>query len=102
MSGPERRSPVVRFLAWLMMAAGVLIAATTGACTVYVLTGLAANGSGGYGSTGEWVMLSLAVGGVPCLIGIALFIVGRKLNRPKRSLTATPATERDDEPTTGA
>lgn len=93
---------MVQFVAWLMMAAGVLIAATTGACTLYVLTGLAANGSGGYGSTGEWVLLSLAVGGVPCLIGIALFIVGRRLNRPKRALPATPATERDDEPRTGA
>lgn len=103
MSEPGRRRPVVQFLAWLLMAVGVLIALTTGGCTLYVLAGLAANGSGGYGSTAEWVLLSLFVGGLPCLVGIALFFGGRRLSRPPG--TATPPTllkENDDEPTTGA
>lgn len=103
MSEPLPRSPLIRFLAWLLMAVGVLVAVTTGACTLYVLAGLAANGSGGYGSTGEWVLLSLFIGGLPCLIGIALFFGGLRLSRPSRTRTpANSVTERDDEPTTGA
>ncbi len=102
MTGQNGKSPVVRFLAWLLMGVGVLVALTTGACTLYVLAGLIANGTGGYGGVGEWIGLSLVIGGLPCLIGVALFFGGRRLGRPAPARVTPPVMERDDEPTTGA
>ncbi len=103
MSQTPARSPAVVFLGWLLMAVGALIALTTGACTAWVLAGLFANGSGGYGSAGGWALLSLLFGGVPCLVGLGLFFGGRRLARPlKTPARAIPVPEHDDEPTTGA
>jgi hypothetical protein len=97
MSGRDGTRAAARFFGWLMMAAGGLIALTTGACTLYVLAGLMANGSGGYGTTGEWAVMALVIGGLPCLIGVGLFFGGRKLSRPPRARRAAPV-ESDDEP----
>ncbi|HYD28965.1 hypothetical protein [Brevundimonas sp.] len=99
MSGGDGTRAAARFFGLLMMAAGGLIALTTGACTLYVvLAGLMANGSGGYGTTGEWVVMALVIGGLPCLIGVGLFLGGRKLSRPPRARRVAPV-ESDDEPT---
>lgn len=104
MTGPKRRSPAVQFLAWLMMAVGALIFATSGACSVFFLFSVASDGPSTYfGDLGSVILMVLTLGGIPFLIGLALFFGGRRLARPpKRPAPATPATEHDDEPTTGA
>jgi hypothetical protein len=95
MTGRDGTRAAARFFGWLIMAAGGLIALTTGACTLYVLAGLMTDGTGGYGTTGEWVLLALVIGGLPCLIGVGLFFGGRKLSRPSRARKAA-VPENDD------
>lgn len=103
MSGPKRRSPVVQFLAWLLMAAGVLIFTTAGACSLFfIFAVIAPGGSAYFGDAGGVTLLVLTFGGVPFLVGLALFFGGLRLSRPSGTRTPARATERDDEPTTGA
>lgn len=104
MSGQKRRSPVVQFLGWLLVAVGVLIALTAGACSlIFMVVFLPAGTSNYFGDLGDMILLLLTVGGVPLLIGLALFFGGLRLSRPSRTRTPTNSvTERDDEPTTGA
>ena len=83
----KERSPVVRFFGWLLMGIGALIAVTTGACTVYSLTTLvtgATGGSGDYGAAGGWALIVLLVGGIPCLVGVGLFFIGRQILKPPK------------------
>jgi hypothetical protein len=78
-------NPLAKFLGWLLMGVGALIALTTGACTAFFLTMpmLQGGGSAGVGEVMGWVGLVLAVGGLPCLVGICLFFVGRAISRPR-------------------
>ncbi|MDZ4364488.1 hypothetical protein [Brevundimonas sp.] len=104
MSEPLPRSPLIRFLAWLLMAVGVLIALTAGACSlIFMVIFLPAGTSNYFGDLGDMILLLLTVGGIPLLIGLALFFGGLRLSRPSRTRTPTNSVrERDDEPTTGA
>ncbi len=104
MSGPKRRSPVVQFLAGLLMVAGALIFTTAGACSVLFSIIFMPTGNNYYfGGLGSMIVLFLTVGGIPFLFGLALFFSGRWLARPRKTTAPSPlATEHDDEPTTGA
>ncbi len=104
MSGAKRRSPVVQFLAWLLMAAGAVMFTTAGACSlIFGFIFLPPGTSTYFGDLGSMIGLVLTVGGIPFLIGLALFFGGRRLARPpKRPASEILATEHDDEPTTGA
>lgn len=103
MSEPKGRGPVVQFLAWLLMAAGALMFTTAGACSLLFSILFMPSGKNYYfGGLGSMIVLVLTVGGIPFLVGLALFFGGLRLNQPKKSPPARPATERDDEPTTGA
>lgn len=104
MSERRTRSPIVAFLAWLMMAAGVLIFTTAGACSVvFIISFIMPENRVYFGGLGSVTLMVLTLGGIPILVGLALFFGGRRLARPpKRPTPRTPATEHDDEPTTGA
>lgn len=81
---PEDPNPVAQFFGWLLMGVGALIALTTGACTAYFLTAPVLGA--GMGSAGEflgWAVMVLAIGGLPCLVGVGLFFIGRALSRPR-------------------
>ncbi len=95
MSERGGRRPVWIFMGRLLMAAGALIALTTGACTLYVLASLLVGGSGDYLDAGSWALMIFVIGGLPCLIGTGLFFGGRSLSRSGRARTAQPAMERD-------
>jgi hypothetical protein len=104
MSERKRRSPVVQFLAWLLMGAGALIFTTAGACSLLFSIIFIPTGNNYYfGDLGSMIVLVLTMGGVPFLIGLALFFGGRRLARPPKTPPPTmTVTEHDDEPTTGA
>jgi hypothetical protein len=67
---------VRRFFSYLLLVIGVLIAVTTGLCT---LIGLAAIGSDPGG-----LLMVLVIGGLPCLIGAGLAALGWRLVRAQR------------------
>lgn len=81
MSGRDGMMTVIKFVGWLMMAAGGLIAVTAGACTVFV--GLPMMLSSLDYPLGVWgnLMMVAIVGGIPILVGTGLFIGGRVLAR---------------------
>jgi phosphate/sulfate permease len=81
----DDRNPVAQFFGWLLMGVGALIALTTGACTAYLLT-TAVFGSVNsmyFGGLASWIVMVLAIGGLPCAIGVGLFFVGRAISRPR-------------------
>ena len=88
MSGQTDPNPVTRFFGGLMMAAGILIAATAGLCslglTVFALVDTAKTSSG---NVGELITLGLPMvllfGGIPLGVGLALFFIGRRLFRER-------------------
>lgn len=75
-------NPVAAFFGWLLIAAGVLIATTAGACSAFFMISMAGSG----GDIGAWVsFLGLVVvfGGIPVGVGLGLFFIGRMLTRGK-------------------
>ena len=103
MSKQRTRRPIVAFLAWLMMAAGALIFTTAGACSlVFIFAFIAPGGSAYFGDLRSVTLMVLTLGGIPLLIGLALFFGGLRLNRPPKLRASKSATEHNDEPTTGA
>lgn len=64
-----------QFFGGLLLAIGILLAAGSGLCTLFVI------GSGmGSGAGGLWV-LAIVIGAVPFALGIGLFVIGRNLLR---------------------
>ena len=79
-------NPVAVFFGWLLMCAGALVAATTGACTVFFLAAPVLQGGGVeyFGGLLSWIVLVMIVGGIPCLVGIGLFLLGREIKRVRK------------------
>ena len=75
----EDNGSVRHFFGTLLVVVGGLMAALCGSCgAFFFLAGMAnLKDSQGYGQTS--VILSLIMGGVPALIGLALFAWGRRL-----------------------
>ncbi len=98
MTSTQDPGPVRKFFGWLLMAVGGLIAGTTGACSLYILaTSIFSGGDLGYfGGLLSWIALVLVVGGIPCLIGVAVFFGGRALCRPRPRNRPTVPTMPDD------
>ena len=75
---------VKSFLGGLLMVVGGLMAALCGLCTVAVVL------EGFFGPRGELLtgpdlaIVGLFVGGIPTLIGLGIFLIGRALRRPAR------------------
>ena len=67
---------VSHFFSYVLLVIGLLIAVTTGLCTLV--------GLGSVGSDAQSAMLVLAIGGLPCLIGIGLAALGWRLVRRHR------------------
>jgi hypothetical protein len=85
MSGPPRRMTATRFFGGLLMAAGGLIALSAGLCsTIFSIMALRESGLSSELLT-EGLPFMLVVGGVPVVIGLALFFVGRMLYRERPS-----------------
>ena len=86
MSDRPEPNPVTRFFGGLMMAAGGVIAVTSGLCSV-VLTVMALGDAiqRPSGNVGELLTLGvpmvLLFGGIPFAVGLGLFFIGRKLYR---------------------
>lgn len=103
MSERRTRSPIVAFLAWLMMAAGVLLFTTAGACSMlFIISFIEPENRLYFGGLRSVTLMVLTLGGIPILVGVALFWGGLRLSRPPRSRSPRPAREHGDEPTTGA
>lgn len=84
--------PVARFFGWLLMGVGALVATTTGACTLYFLAAsFAESGDMSYwGGMLSWIVMVLIAGGLPCLIGVGVFLIGRAISRPRRGRRPEP------------
>jgi NhaP-type Na+/H+ or K+/H+ antiporter len=67
-----------KMLGGILLAMGVLIAGTSGLCSLYFLVQFAARSQS---STDQWLPQILIVGGLPLAMGLGLFFVGRKLLR---------------------
>jgi hypothetical protein len=80
-------SPMRRFAGGLLMAVGGTIAGLCGLCTggfqLYFLAAglMTASSRSGMGSI---ILLPLAVGIIPILVGVGLFALGRQLMKPPR------------------
>ena len=102
MTQSKRPNPVVAFFGWLLMCGGALVAATTGTCTVYFLAAPILQGEGVdyFGGLVSWILLVMIVGGVPCLIGVGMFFLGRFVARRgnARQLPPRQVEEFDDQP----
>jgi len=73
-------SPAGRFVGCLVTVLGGLMMTLCGLCTAFFLTmGLTTHGTD-YGIT----MLSLVIGGIPTLVGIAIFVAGILILRASR------------------
>ncbi|WP_420471805.1 hypothetical protein [Brevundimonas sp. FT23042] len=75
-------NPVAAFFGWLLMAAGVLIALTAGACSVVFIVSLISS----VGAPEAWpsmLGLILLFGGLPVGFGVGLIFIGRMLARRK-------------------
>jgi len=82
---PVPRPPASRYAGWaiVVMIFGWLIAVTTGLCTgTFVIAGLSDN-SGGELSGPGLAELALMLGGIPCLVGIAMILAARKWGKRK-------------------
>ena len=85
----QRPDPTRRFFGGLLMAVGGLITVLCGGCSLVFAGGSIV---GAIGSSGQlrdlpsWLLLVAVIGGLPTLIGIGLFIWGRRLYRPPKSL----------------
>jgi hypothetical protein len=102
MTQSRRPSPVAAFFGWLLMCGGALVAVTTGACTVYFLAAPILQGGGleYFGGLLSWVMLVMIIGGIPCLIGVGMFFLGRFIARKgeARQLPPRRVEDLDDQP----
>lgn len=77
-------SPTKRFFGALLMAVGGLIAGLCGLCTggfIVVFLVLAFRGNSDFDSPMGAILFPLMQGGVPILIGLGLFFIGRRLYR---------------------
>lgn len=101
MTRSSRPSPVVAFFGWLLMCSGALVAVTTGACTVFMVVAPVLQGGGVeyFGGLLSWLVLVMIVGGVPCLIGMGMFFLGRLIARRgnARQLPPRKVEETDDQ-----
>ena len=73
-----------KYAAWaiVVMILGGLLAVSTGLCTgAVVISGLTS--SGGELSGPGLAVLGLIIGGIPCLIGIGMFLAARKWGKRK-------------------
>lgn len=77
MTNSDSGTTVTRFFGWLLVGAGALIMLTAGACSVFVVLSSLGYPEGLPGA----LMMVLLFGGVPILVGLALFAVGRRLAR---------------------
>lgn len=81
----EHPNPAGRFFGGLLMVVGGLLASLAGLCTVlFVGSVFLEMGRGNqtiFGETASFLMLSAVVGGVPIVVGVALFFLGRLLWR---------------------
>ena len=83
MKKSEVGATVAQFFGWLLMAVGGLIMFTAGGCSLFVLISSLDYVPGLLGM----LMMILMFGGVPILIGLALFATGRylaKVGRPRQ------------------
>lgn len=72
--------PVILLFGFLLMAAGVLIAFTAGACSLIFLLAMLGSGDPLEGlATGLGMMLFY--GGIPMAVGAALILAGRAISR---------------------
>lgn len=81
----EHPNPTGRFFGGLLMVVGGLMATLAGLCTVmFVGSVVLEMGRGNqtiFGESASFLMLSAVVGGVPIILGVALFFLGRFLWR---------------------
>jgi len=90
----ENTNPAGRFFGGLLMVVGGLMAALAGLCTVvFVGSVVVEMGRGNqtiFGETASFLMLSAVVGGVPIVVGVALFFLGRHLWRKSSAPKVEP------------
>lgn len=90
----EHPNPTGRFFGGLLMVVGGLMATLAGLCTVmFVGSVVLEMGQGNqtiFGETASFLMLSAVVGGVPIILGVALFFLGRFLWRKSSAPKVEP------------
>lgn len=86
MKDSEVGTAVAQFFGWLLMGVGGLIAFTAGACSLLVLLS-SLSYLDGLPST---LIMIAGFGGIPILVGVAVFVAGRYLARRGRSHQRPP------------
>lgn len=78
----------------IFMAIGILIAGASGLCSLVVIASSAGNpqewAGPGFGGFFGGVMIVLMFGGIPFLIGLGIFFLGRRLMRSERAAAGLP------------
>ena len=84
-------SPVQRFFGGLLMLVGGLLGGLSGLCTLWFIGGTIVSSMQGQLGGGalssyvwEWVGMGLIVGGLPTVVGVGLFFLGRWMVGKKR------------------
>jgi len=67
-------NPVKFFFAWVVIVVGILLALTTGLCTVVAFSDLGEH----FGYDFSLLMMVIVIGGVPCLLGTLMVYGGRR------------------------
>lgn len=83
-SGDRNGRPVQRFFGVLLVAAGALIGGLSGLCTVFGVGVGAVEMFAHPGDGLSFIATALAVGAIPIIVGVGLFIAGRALVRGAR------------------
>lgn len=86
---------VVKFFGWLLMAIGVVVAGTAGACTIFVGVPFVLSTLSYPQGIPETVGLMLVFGGIPLVVGVGVFLGGRWLAR-KGDIRQQPPRRIDD------
>lgn len=90
----EHPNPAGRFFGGLLMVVGGLLAALAGLCTALfvgsVVLDMGRGAQNVLNETAGWLQASAIIGGVPIVVGVALFFLGRFLWRKSSAPKVEP------------
>ena len=90
----DHPNPAGRFFGGLLMVVGGLMATLAGLCTIMFAGSVGLEMGRGnqtiFGETASFLLLSAVVGGVPIILGVALFFLGRFLWRKSSAPKVEP------------
>ena len=80
---------MIKLLAGIMIAIGILVATGSGLCSLIVIFGMGTSAGGG-----GLIPVALVIGGVPFSVGVGLIAWGRKLLKDNKPLSLDDLNDR--------